>query len=304
MPRKGRATKACQTDTMFLSEEQVETIVSKRISHEIERMKVDLTTTYASKQFIKVEYEETMKQLNRTISILQGEINSFRTSCEKLTNDIDSLNNLQQVCEVSIDQLQEDIKSMEEKMEINVVNLNVESKLDELEQQSKLNNLRIFGLNEEEGEKDRVIEFVKNKMGIEIRPDEIEARRMGSVQPMNPNPRDILIKFDNQSLRNKIYRKKKLLHRQNQLVFINEDLTTKRSFLFYQARKLRKQRKLFGVWTQAGNILVKISQDSVPKEVHTIEQIKSLVYDNNFPDVSDGFPNVEESDTTSYEELP
>ncbi len=305
MPRKGKATKACQTDTVFLSEDQVETIVSKRLSQEIERLKTELISTHSSRQYTNDKFEETLNQLNRRIANIQGEISLFKSSSEKLTNDVDSLNNLQQECEVSIEQLQEDVNSMEQKMEIKVDRQNVELKLDELQQHTKLNNLRIFGLNEEEDEDvtNQVIDFAKKKMRLEIRPDEIEARRMGPIQPTNPKPRDILIRFDNQSLRNTMYRKKKLLRDQNQQVYINEDLTMKRSFLFYQARKLRKQQRLFGVWTQAGNILVKISPDSVPKEVNSIEEINSLIQ-NNDSTAADTTTNSEVSDTTSYEDLP
>ncbi len=155
---------------------------------------------------------------------------------------------------------------------------------------------------EEEGEdvKRRVIDFAKESLEIEIGSNEIEARRMGAIQPGNPKPRDVLIRFDNQSLRNMMYQKKKRLREQNQEVFINEDLTMKRSFLFYQARKLRKRQLLFGVWTQAGNILIKISPDSIPLQVNTIDEIKALLSENNN---GDSDLNSEMSEMNSQDDL-
>ena len=53
----------------------------------------------------------------------------------------------------------------------------------------------------------------------------------------------------------------------------NEDLTQRRSQLFYEGRNLRKQGRIFGVWTQQGNILIKVTQKSQPKEVTNYKQI-------------------------------
>ncbi len=40
---------------------------------------------------------------------------------------------------------------------------------------------------------------------------------------------------------------------------------------------MRKQHKLFGTWTQSGNILLKIKEDSTPIAVTNIEAVKSLI---------------------------
>ena len=63
----------------------------------------------------------------------------------------------------------------------------------------------------------------------------------------------------------------------SQPIFINEDLTSRRSKLFYQARMLRKRSKLFGVWSQNGNIMVKVGESSQPVAVQDYKMLKTLI---------------------------
>ncbi len=146
-----------------------------------------------------------------------------------------------------------------------------------------MRNLRILGLDEIEGEDVivRLINFAKEQMKILINPSDINATRMGARQPYSEKPRNILVKFQDQTLRNILYQKRKILRNQTKQIFINEHLTTRRSYLFYQARQMRKQHKLFGVWTQSGNVLVKVRMDSTPQEVNNIDDLKVLINDSS-----------------------
>ncbi len=222
---------------------------------------------------------------------IQEEVRQLRISSDKNETDLNSLNDLQQSTEVLVEQLDERADSIEEETEEKITNLKnrfetnnkeMEAKLDDVEQQTKLQNLRFFGLEEEEGEDPtrKVTDFVQRQLNIQIKSTDIQASRVGKLHPMKSKPRDILVKFDSEFLRNAIYKKKIILRESNQQVFINEDLTAIRSHLFFEARKLRKQQKLFGVWTQSGNILVKVNSNSSPKAVSNIEEIKSLINDN------------------------
>ena len=71
------------------------------------------------------------------------------------------------------------------------------------------------------------------------------------------------------------------------------------SFLFFQGRKLRKRQKLFAVWTQSGNILIRTSPESSPRAVNTINEIKAVINE----DTTGCDTNSEESETTNYEDL-
>ena len=52
--------------------------------------------------------------------------------------------------------------------------------------------------------------------------------------------------------------------RENKAIYINEDLTLRRSKLFYDARRMKRSGKLAAVWTQEGNIIIKTSKSSDP----------------------------------------
>ncbi len=293
MPRK--ATKACQTDYVFLSEQQVQNIVDQRVGQledEIKSLKT-LGSRATDEQF-KTEILEilapNLNQLKTSIESIQEEMGQLTTNCEKLANDLDLLNNLQQSTEVLVEQLDGRMDSAEQyaqriedrMFESNENNHAMQTKVDDIDQQIKSRNLRFFGLEEEEGEDptEKIKDFVQKQMNIKISSTEIEATRVGKLHPSRTKPRDILVKFDSGVLRNAIYQKKTILRQLNQNVFINEDLTTKRSHLFFEARKMRKQQKLFGVWTQAGNVLIKVNPNSNPKAVSNLEEIKSLINDN------------------------
>ncbi len=112
----------------------------------------------------------------------------------------------------------------------------MQQKIDDLEQLSRLKYLRIFGLEEIEGEDvtETVVNFAKEYMKLLIDPMVIDAIRMGTTTQNQIKPGDILVKFESQSLRNIMYQKKRMLCKEAQQVFINEHLTTRRSQLFFQ----------------------------------------------------------------------
>ncbi len=303
MPRSRKATKACQTD-YELFERRIAAL--EEDFSKLQKENTDLKSTNAKlikefeaiKQLQEKESANTKKQSNSDIEQImmphlhkiQTETEQIKSSSEKIKDDLDSLNNLQQAAEISVEQLEARYETTEEEIEkkIDGISEQIESKhkfqemhqkIDDLEQQSRLKYLRVFGL-EESGDEDvtaTVVNFAREEMKILIDPNEIEARRMGIAQPMNSKPRDILVKFINQPLRNIMYQKKRMLCQKTQQVFINEYLTTRRSELFFQVRQLKKQHKLFGAWTQSGNILIKINQDSTPKAISNIEDVKSLI---------------------------
>ncbi len=272
MPRK--ASKACQTDSVVLCEEQVQFIVTQQVSglkNKLETLENEISNLKSAevKLSSKAELEQVMMP---QLKVIQEETEQIRANCTKIANDLDSLNNLQQATEISIEELQSQLVSLEddvgkssgEQLVTQDKIKGMEEKVDTLEQQSRMNNLKIFGLDETEGEDviGKVIKFAKECMKILICPTDINATRMGARRPSSMKPRDILVQFKDQTLRNVMYQKRKMLRNQTECVFINEHLTTRRSYLFYQARQMRKRQKLYGVWTQCGNILVKVTMDT------------------------------------------
>ena len=104
---------------------------------------------------------------------------------------------------------------------------------DSLEQYTRRDNLRIFGLEEEEDENENILEAkvieVANDMGVNITQSDISiAHRLG--KPGNRS-RTVIVRLCHRKKRNEILKKKKELKKKNREIFINEDLTTLRATL-------------------------------------------------------------------------
>ena len=265
MPRtRGKATKACQTDTVYLSEDQVQNIVSQSISH-----------------------------LNDALKKLQQEVSDLKSNLNKVTLDNESLNNLQQISEAVIEQLRERCESSEDENsrlrqqfykfqdESDKAIKVLQQKVDDMEQNNKMSNLRIACLGEEEDEdvQCKVIDLA-DKLKTKLDPKDIaDVRRMGPRRI--GKTRDILVKFASRSKRDTMYKNRKMLPHTTTPVFVNEDLTQRRSQLFYDARRLKKQGRLFGAWSQQGNILIKVKEQSQPKAVADYNDIMILINDES-----------------------
>ncbi len=115
-------------------------------------------------------------------------------------------------------------------------------KMDRLEQESKMNNLRIVGIPEEDGEKlqNKVLSITKQKLNLDaVEDSDIDlCYRLGRAR--DSMVRDVIVKFTSRDKRNLVYRCKRNMPRENPAIFINEDLTQPRNKLFYDARCLKK----------------------------------------------------------------
>ncbi len=278
MPRpRNKITKECQTEEAPSDKQWIEDQIQKGI------------LTFADK-FTKHYDDHIMK--------LQKEIQDLKSTVSLLVSGTDALNNLQQRAEVDIEQLQEAMESIEDNQDQTLARFNrqfeennetlksVQGIVDDLEQESKASNIRIFGMDEEEEEDvaSKVIDLVRNQLHIaDIKTEDIkDTGRMGK---RTNKIRDILVQFRSNTLRDKVYNKRRLLKQNDNPVFINEDLTPQRSKLFFEARKLRKREKIFGTWTQKGNVMIKIKDSDQPCAVKSYNELTKLIQCDKQPEV-------------------
>ncbi len=261
MPRpRAKVTKACQTDTLFMTEDQVQSIITRSISH-----------------------------MRQSLEKLQAEVDDLKSTNRKLTEDNEALNYLQQATDAQLEQVIERLDSVEDENRRLIQKLykyqdaeqesiqKMKKKIDDLEQTNKMNHLRIAGMDEEQGEdvQSKVINIASN-MRLTLKPNDIsDVRRMGQLKP--DKARDILVKFTSSSKREEFYRNRKLLRQRTKPVYVNEDLTQSRSQLFYEARRLRKQGQIFGAWSQQGNVLIKVREQSQPREISNYKEMTAIV---------------------------
>lgn len=147
----------------------------------------------------------------------------------------------------------------------------LETKLDDQEQYSRRENLRISGLPEKEGEnleKD-LIEVLNTNMELDppICPDDIlRLHRIGKKQP--GKHRQIIIRLHSYATRTKIYSQKKKLVRTS--LSLNEDLTKTRGHILYLARKAKREGKIAEAWSYNGRLHVKDTAGKIHNDINYV----------------------------------
>lgn len=131
---------------------------------------------------------------------------------------------------------------------------------DKLEQYQRSDNLRIYGLREESGEteevlEDKVIELA-SKIGVDLQSSDISVvHRLGKPRDRD---RPLIVRFCRRKRRNEILKKKAELKKQNTNVFINEDLTPLRSTMM---KMVKDQTGVKNATSRNGKIVAWLSED-------------------------------------------
>nr|CAI5843330.1 unnamed protein product [Callosobruchus analis] len=123
-------------------------------------------------------------------------------------------------------------------------------KFDQLDQQSRLNNVRIFSLKEQAGEdlEAEIIRLFDSKLGIQIKMEDIVfCKRIGKMR--QGKTRGILLKLANTKLKQRVYNSKKRLKGTG--VVMKEDLTENKMKLMEAAIE---KTSLRDVWSSMGNV--------------------------------------------------
>ena len=144
-----------------------------------------------------------------------------------------------------------------------------ESDNDALEQYSRRNSLRISGIPEEETEvTDEIVIGLASSLNVEINSFDIDrSHRVGKPvgkgqadrRPGSKRHRDIIVKFARYNVRDKLFKVRKDLRNTSHYksVYINEDLTSRRSKLLFDARSLVRNKLIKAAYSSDGKILIR-----------------------------------------------
>ena len=152
--------------------------------------------------------------------------------------------------------------------ELKSENEDLGAKTDDLEQRSRLENLRIFGITEKPAENtDRLVIDVATKVGVTLSMASISrSHRVGPKRPDATRPRAIIVKFVSYADRQRLFTAKKLLKGSN--ITLKEDLTAVRQKIL---KKASDHFKDYPVWSQNGVIIIKLNDG-----FHRIQTLKKL----------------------------
>lgn len=145
------------------------------------------------------------------------------------------------------------------KQEINTLRVSV----DDMEQYSRRQNLRIYGIPEktDENTDQIVVNMCKKQLGIDIDVSQVcSSHRIGKTS--EGKHRALIVKFTNHNTKSAVYNNKKLLKSTN--IVIKEDLTyNKLQLLKLVSRKTDRKN----VWTRDGVIFLRVN-DQIRKICH------------------------------------
>lgn len=169
----------------------------------------------------------------------------------------------------------ETIASLEKRVEA------LEQSQDDLEQYSRRNSVRLSGLveNKKEDTAALAIDVLNDRMKLTppLTINELDrVHRVGKPSAeTEAKPRAILMKFSTYRSKQRVHSAKRHLYTEDDdlpKLFLNEDLTRRRSELLWEARKLKKDGRIQDAWSANGTLLLKDNRNAVV----TFKSLKEL----------------------------
>ncbi|MEW8560817.1 MAG: hypothetical protein AB2541_01895 [Candidatus Thiodiazotropha sp.] len=169
----------------------------------------------------------------------------------------------------------ENLRLVRENEELKERVVNLEKAVDESEQYSRRNNVRLTNIPEKDNEDtDQIVLKIAEAIGADLTIAEIDrSHRTGKPGRRH---RDIIVKLSTYRVRSKLIKNKKSLKGSEfDGVYINEDLTKIRGELLYEARRCVRAKIFNGAWSSDGRILVKDKANKV-RRISTKLQLENL----------------------------
>ena len=213
------------------------------------------------KEMFQQMKDEFLNSVHKRIDILEGKLFEKDEENDKLKKNISDLKKDIADKQDEIDERKaENIKLKEE---IESMNINMESKMNDIEQYSRKNNIRISGLPEigietaEATTYNVVQEMNKTFPDLDLQPGHIDiAHRMGKKQ--KNRHRQIIVKFNSRMKKDQILQKRKLLKGTD--IFISEDLTPTNQLVLACIRR-KMPDEVQQSWSKGGRLYYKLKSD-------------------------------------------
>ena len=263
---------------------------------------------------IKDKPPEWAKQLFIDIGDIKNQLKELgvvKKSLEFIDENIGKIQDRQNKEEKVVDNLLQKMEQLEKDNRIKTQKiLELQNKVDELEQYTRKNNIVISGfetksfseivsghndipmsgnlendvevMRNSETLETKVIDMFKTKVKVDVVPSDISAiHYLPSKNNSNKKePKSILVHFVNRKTKEKLLKNGKNL--KNTEIYLNEHLTKRNADIHKKARMLKKEKKIIGTWTRNCKIYVKVDDGSLNGKIigmNTMEDFEKLNID-------------------------
>ncbi|KAK3106542.1 hypothetical protein FSP39_022287 [Pinctada imbricata] len=154
---------------------------------------------------------------------------------------------------------------------------NLEGDIEELEQYGRRNSLRFHNVKVEDGaDTDKiVVDICSKKLEVAVSVDDICRSHPVGKENRNGN-RQIICRFRNWKIKNKIFSQKKKLKGDADKLYITEDLTKYRQSLINEIGNAKKAGKVHSFWTNDGRVFIKLSEGGRKHLINSIEHLHDI----------------------------
>lgn len=203
---------------------------------------------------------------------------AVKTATDTLTKQINSISK-------ENTSLREKCATLEKRVsELETANRSRQLENDALERYGRRNILRVSGIPEnEKKDTDGIVLKVAYDMGVPMSPGKIDrSHRVGKIRtrPVKRH-RDIIVKFATYNARNRLFQERNFFRETDnddlKSIFLNEDLTKRRSEILYEARKLRRPNKLVAAYSSDGKIIVR-DKENKKHQIYVLDDLVEFGY--------------------------
>jgi len=156
----------------------------------------------------------------------------------------------------------------------------LQDKIDNLVQWTRNDSIIISGIQSQHGESNADVETkvlnLFNELELKLTPNDLNNVHRLQNQPNGAS--SIIVRLVSHKTKVQIMIKKKTLRTKYKNIYINEALTPSRAKLFYEARKIVKDKKAKSAWTRDGQVYVRDASDKNTISIKNIEDIDKLVH--------------------------
>ena len=235
---------------------------------DINKMLVDIHATVAMILKENQELKQEFLELKSAINANQRETEKLKTQLTKAKKANDTLRNELNHTRIKLkDQIEKTNK--------------LDEKCDDFEQYSRKNSLEILGVPEGAyTSTDEVVTRIGAAINVDIKLEDIEI----SHKLKRKNTKPVIVKFVSHKVKSLLYKARTKLKnvktsdvfpsyafasREDQHIFINENLTNYRRELFWKANKMKKDNMITSTWT--------MDEKNIRKDIAKWNTVKNLL---------------------------